>query len=155
MGPDDPRLSREAVEGLDDDGYFWELMAPAWDDAGAGTPGQRLLAVTTYLVRDVENGGMHQAAWNRAPAELDEAIAALERLGAAEHAAAAREAVRLLLGGQPPATLDERRALLDAADRDEVVERLEPLDERLYDERRLWPHFRRYVDAHPHEFFRD
>ena len=75
MGLDDPRLSREAVDGLDDDGYFWELMAPAWDDAGAG--------------------------------------------------------------------------------RDEVAERLGPLDDRLYDERRLWPHFRRYVDAHPHEFFRD
>ena len=155
MDRDDPRLARDAVDGLDEDEYFWALMAPAWDDADAGTPGQRLLAVTTYLVRDVENGGMHQAAWNRTPAELDEAIAALERLGATAHAATAREAVRLLLGEHPPASLDDRRALLDALDRDEVVERLEPLDERLYDERRLRPHFRRYVDEHPHEFFRD
>jgi hypothetical protein len=154
MPAGDPRLPRETLHGMDDDEYFWTLMAPAWDDAGAGTPGQRALAVTTYLVRDVENGGMWQALWNRTADELAEVVAAFERLGAAEHAATVRAATRLLLGDDPPRDEEARRAALERHPRDWVVDRLEPLDERLYDETRLWPHFRRYVDAHPSEFFR-
>ena len=155
MKQPDPRRARAEMHGLADDEYFWEMMVPAWDDASAGTPGQRLLAVTTSLVRDVENGGMQQALWNRSGGQAEEAIAALERLGAAEQAAAARAAVRLLLGDAPPAALHARRAVLDAHPRAWVNEQVEPLDERLYDETRLWPCYRRYIDAHPAEFFRD
>ena len=32
---------------------------------------------------------------------------------------------------------------------------IEPLNERLYGEEQLYPHFRRYVEAHPDEFFSD
>jgi GNAT superfamily N-acetyltransferase len=151
----DPRRTRAELRSLTDDEYFWRLMMPAWDDASRGTPGQRLLAVTTTLVRDVENGGLHQALWNRTHDAVAEVVAALERLGALDHAAAVRTASELLLGDHAPTDLGARRSLLGARASEEMIARLEPLDRRLYDERRLWPYYRRYVAAHPAEFFRD
>jgi len=151
----DRRLRRADAEHLSDDDLFWDLMAPAWDDASHGTVGQRLLAVTTYLVRDVANGGFHQALWNREADVWDEAVAALGTLGATEHANAARDASRLLLGDHPPRVLDERRERLDRIGRSWVAQHVGPLDERMHDETRLWPHYRAYIAAHPDEFFRD
>lgn len=130
------RRTRAELRGLPEDAYFWELMAPAWDDAGVGTPGQRALAVTTALVRDVENGGLRQALWNRTSEALAEALAALERLGATEHAAAVRAAATLLLGEGPPAGLEARRAALGDRVPAWAAARIEPLDRQLYDERR-------------------
>ena len=155
MKSPDPRLSRREVEALPEDEYFWALMEPAWDDAGAGTPGQRLLAVTTYFVRDVENGGHHQALWNRDADELAEVVAAFERLGAAGHAEVVRRASDLLLGKDPPRNHDLRRALLGRHDREWIDDHVGPFDERMYDETKLHPHFRAYIAAHPDEFFRD
>ncbi|HEX6745774.1 MAG TPA: DUF4375 domain-containing protein [Longimicrobium sp.] len=151
----DPRRSRREVEALPEDEYFWALMEPAWGDAAGGTPGQRLLAVTTYFVRDVENGGHHQAIGNRDADELAEVVAAFERLGAAGHAEIVRHASELLLGRNPPHDFDLRRALLDRHDGEWIDDHIGPLDERMYDETKLHPNFRAYIAAHPDEFFRD
>jgi hypothetical protein len=155
VSDDDPRLPRARIEGQPDDAYFWALMAPAWDEPSTGTAGQRLLAVTTAFVRDVENGGLHQALWNRTGEALAEVVAALDRLGASDHAAAVREATLLLLGDPPPVELAARRAALGARLPAPLVARLEPLDRRLYGEHRLWDHYRDYIAAHPAEFFRE
>ncbi|WP_284349076.1 DMP19 family protein [Roseisolibacter agri] len=155
MTSTDSRLTRDALHGLAADAYFWALMAPAWDAPDGGTAGQRALAVTTYLVRDVENGGLHQALWNRTAEQLAEALSALDRLGATEHAAAVRAAVALLLGDRPPDAREARRAVLGDRASEQARERLAPLDEQLYDETRLWPYYRRYIAAHPAEFFRE
>jgi hypothetical protein len=151
----DRRLRHADAEQLSDDDLFWDLMAPAWDDASRGTVGQRLLAVTSSLVRDVSNGGFHQALWNREADAWEEAVVALQTLGATEHASAARDASRLLLGDDPPRALEERRQRLDGMDRSWVVQHVGPLDERMYDETRLWPHYRAYIAGHPDEFFSD
>jgi hypothetical protein len=155
VSPTESRRARTELRHVADDEYFWELMAPAWDDPSGGTPGQRALAVTTYLVRDVENGGLHQALWNRTAEELAEALDALDRLGASGHAAAVRAAATLLLGDRPPAELEARRAALGDRVAEWALARLEALDQQVYDETRLWPYYRRYIDAHPAEFFRD
>lgn len=151
----DPRISRADVASLDEDGYLWALMEPAWDDYGAGTPGQQALASVTYFVRDVENGGLSQALWNRDPIQVQHVITGFDRLGATEQAEIVRSAVRLVFGDQAPHTLETRRSILDKLSREWEESNLYPLDQQLYDETRLYPYFRRYIEAHPDEFFRD
>lgn len=150
------RLTRASVIGLSDDDFFWALMEPAWNDSNVGTAGQQLLARVTYFLRDAENGGLAQALWNRDAAEVAQVIADLERIGAEDQAVTVAEAERVLFPDMPsPASLDERRALLDRHELEWWAEQLAPFDARLAEETALWPHFRRYLEAHPAEFFRD
>ncbi len=153
MKPFDICLLRTSLEHLPDDEYFWTLMEPAWGKQSKGTPGQRILASTTYFIRDVGNGGLEQAFWNFDPAEVDFVIKSLDQLGAVQHATVVRSGLRTLLGDSPPPTLEERRDVIDARIREWLDEHIEPLNEQLYSEESLWPYYRKYIEQHPSEFF--
>ena len=150
----DTRLTRDMVAKLPEEELFWALMAPAWDGPGTGTRGQRALACVTYLIRDVDNGGLEQAIWNRDKEQLDEVHQALVVLGADEHAQLLRRAEEALLGPRPPAGLEARRDLIDRYTREWLDEHLEPLNHEFYGEERLYPSFRDYIAQNPGEFFR-
>ena len=155
MTPSDTRLSRSSVEHLPTDEYFWTLMEPAWDDQSKATLGQCILAKVTYFIRDVGNGGLEQALWNFDPTEVDFVIESLDQLGAMQHVALVRTGIRMLFGDSPPATLEERRTIIDARTRQWLDNHIEPLNEQLYREESLWPYYRRYIEQHPLESFRE
>ena len=154
MKQSDSRLFRKKVSHLSGDEYYWILMKPAWEEYTAGTPGQRVLASTTYFLCDVGNGGLEQALWNFNPADVDLVLESLDQLRASEQAGLVRTAMMLLLGPSPPESLERRRALIDTRSRQWLDENIEPLNEQLY-ETRLWPNYDRYIEEHPSEFFRD
>jgi hypothetical protein len=52
-----------------------------------------------------------------------------------------------------PRDHDERRELLESIPKSKAI--LAPLDDVFFGEERIWPYFRKYVDAHPPEFFLD
>lgn len=160
----DHRILRRDVEGGSDDDLFWALAAPLWplyeggDDvalAREGTPGMRAVMATTLLLRDVDNGGLAQALANQEPAHVEMALEGFRLLGAREHEAALREGMRTLLGAEPPPSRNERQRVIEGHDRAWIREHVTALEEALYDERRLWPLFRAYLERHPEEFFRD
>ncbi len=155
MTRSDTRLLRSSVEHLPDDEYFWTLMEPSWGEQSKGTVGQRILASTTYFIRDVGNGGLEQALWNFDPAEVNLVIESLDLLDATRHAAVIRTGLRTLLGNSPPPTLEERRVIIDALNREWLDEHVEPLNEQLYGEDSLWPYYRKYIEQYPVEFFRE
>ena len=153
----DTRVLRKQVLNLSEDEYYWALMEPAWGDRDgtAGTPGQRVLASTTYFLRDVANGGLEQALWNFDAAFVDLVLESLDKLGASEQAVAVRTAIKLLLGISPPVSQERRRARIDKYSRQWLDKKIEPLNEQLYEESRLLPYFHQYVEGHPSEFFLD
>jgi len=150
------RLARASVEGLPPGERLWRLMEPAFDhDATVGTHGQRVLALTTYFIRDVENGGLDQALYNFPPAAVDFVLKGFDELGADEHAATVRAGILALFGATPPETQNERRRILDTRPRAWLDKHIDPLSDRLMGEDRLQSCFLRYVEAHPSEFFVD
>ena len=151
----DTRVLRRDVHRLPEDEYYWALMEPAWGEREAGTSGQRVLASTTYFVRDVANGGLEQALWNFDAADVDLVLESLVKLGASKQAAVIRAAIKSLLGQSPPKSLERRRALIDKRSRQWLNQNIEPLNVQLYDEAGLWPHYRQFIKANPSEFFRD
>ena len=151
----DTRVTRDSVQALSEEERFWALMAPAWDGPERGTRGQRVLACVTYFVRDVDNGGLEQAIFNRDAGELAEVHRALAALGADRLAQLLQSAEQALLGSRPPASLEERRVAIDEHPGEWLDERIEPLNEQFYGEEQLYPHFRQYIARNPDEFFRD
>jgi hypothetical protein len=147
------RVLRTSVQHLSEDEYYWALMEPAWGELTAGTSGQRVLASTTLFLRDVANGGLEQALWNFDTAYVNLVLESLDKLEASEQAAIVRAAIELLLGESPPESLEQRRALIYTPSQQWLDENILPLSEQLYDEARLWPHYQRYIDEHPSEFF--
>lgn len=152
----DTRLTRASANGLPKDGLLWRLMEPAWGhDPTEGTRGQRMLALMTYFIRDIGNGGLDQALYNFDPPEVDFVLRSLDEVGAVEHAAAVRSGLRAYFGEKPPATLEERRQIIDQHPRTWIDQHIDPLSRLLDDEGALEPYFLRYVEAHPVEFFID
>ncbi|WIG95714.1 DUF4375 domain-containing protein [Myxococcus sp. SDU36] len=113
------------------------------------------LALTTFFIRDVGNGGLDQALYNFSPSDVNFVVKSFDALGAAEHAATVRAGMLVLFGATPPETQNERRRILDARPRAWLNEHIDPLSERLVGEERLEDCFLRYIDAHPSELFRD
>ncbi|MBN8465134.1 DUF4375 domain-containing protein [Corallococcus exiguus] len=156
MSGKDTRLPRASVEGLPVGERLWRLMDPAWGhDAVEGTHGQQVLALTTFFIRDIGNGGLDQALYNFAPSSVELVLRSFEELGAAGHAALVKRGLDALFGSHPPGTLEARRRILDTKPRAWVDEHLGPLSEQLQGEEKLESCFLRYVDSHPSEFFSD
>jgi hypothetical protein len=150
----DTRLHRTTAEQLSEEDRLWALMAPAWGNPGQGTRGQRALACITYLIRDVDNGGLEQAIGNRDQSELDEVHRAFALLGADRHAELLRSAETALLGERPPQSLEQRRAQIERHPREWLNLHIGPLNEQFYGEEQLLPFFREFVARHPEEFFK-
>jgi len=160
----DFRISRSSVAGMDDAALFWALIEPVWPHASvadadelrhiaAATPGQRALYVTTLFAREVDNGGLEQFFHNSSGLYAQSVREAFILLEAKEHQIAYESAISLFPGGKAPIDQARRiRAMKAIPNRNDVFHRL---DEQLEDERRLWPFFRRYVEKHPEEFFKD
>ncbi|MFY2559747.1 DMP19 family protein [Corallococcus terminator] len=152
----DTRLRRESVEGLPVGDRLWRLMEPAWDhEAKAGTHGQQVIALTTFFIRDIGNGGLDQALYNFGPSAVEFILKSFDELGAAEHSTVVRAGLHALFGLSPPGTQEERRRIIDARSRAWLDEHIDPLSDRLYGEEKLEAFYLRYIDAHVSEFFQD
>jgi hypothetical protein len=135
-----------------------ELLASAWAEAAgtarrrrildAATRGQRLLCGYYFYWDDVTNGGHWQYFWNYTGNLWPEALEATRVLRLPQRNVL-RDAVALFPNRQPGLTQRERRQQLAAVDPAKLGE----LDDRFYALRGGSRQVRRYIDAHPDEFF--
>jgi hypothetical protein len=162
--PRDFRISRAHVANAEPDAFFWALVEPTWPAIESedcpehliqATPGQRALYSTMLFAREVDNGGLEQLLWNMEPWFIELAEEGLRLLGANHYAAALCDAAIAFFGTSPPLDLTTRRELIDSKDRSWLDAVIEPLNEPLYNEHRLWPYWQQYVESHPEEFFLD
>jgi len=147
---------------MDEADFFWALIEPLWPDASVrnelrhiakATPGQRALYVLTLFMREVDNGGLEQFFFNSSGMYSEEVQKALRLLGAHDQLSAFEAALEIFPDGTVPEDQEERTDLVEAIPKQQRKRFFESLNERLYGEERLWPHFQRYIDAHPEEFF--
>ena len=158
----DFRISRSSVDGLDDSHLFWAVIEPVWPDASvddelkhiaSATPGQRAIYVATLFIREVDNGGLAQFFSNSSGMYTEELLKGLRLLGADQYASVVEQASRIFPEGKVPIDREERANLMRAIPKGELKQVLEPLEDELFGEERLWPFFRKYIELHPQEFF--
>ncbi len=78
------------------------------------TPGQRAFLTLGFLESEVDNGGIHQYLWNTSGNTFQEALAALETLGAQQHLKLLRKVEQLF---PDPAMLKNHKRRRKAADK--------------------------------------
>jgi hypothetical protein len=147
------------------EGSFWGPTGTAKDKAyvAQGTPGQRALFVMTLFARLVDNGGL-MSFFESAPFYSSEVSEALDLLQFPQMQKAFAEGLAVVRKEEPTPEDDESgRRMLDSLTLDSLTEdeirKLDAINRRLYDgsgvEQRLFPYFKKYVDAHPEDFFRE
>jgi hypothetical protein len=160
----DHRISKASVAGMNDGDLFWALIEPVWPsieepdstaNLSRATPGQRALLAITMFVREVCNGGLHQFFWNSEGHLGPEVVAGFERLGSPERAELMWSAMSFFGPAGPPADVKSRRVFLSGIPHAEATAFFDPLERLFYEEEKLPPLFRAYVDRHPQEFFND
>ena len=144
----------------------WAVIEAIWEELDTPyepdprlselTPGQRAIYALRWISSEVENGGFHQCFWNPTGSLLPEAIEGADVLGSPGWAQLLQEA-RDVLPAPYPRGHGHRRAALEQLS-EEAVAGLEQLDDRLYDldgaeETSLDSLSRRYIEAHPEDFF--
>ena len=163
----DFRVPRTAANSADYEQLFCDVTQSIWpdcDDAEAlahiaqGTPGQRALFVTTLFARLVDNGGV-AGFFESAGFYSGNVVEGLRLLEAQDLLKAFLEGLKILTkGGAVPFGGEVTRSMIYGLS-DQETEMLRSIDGRLYQgssvETRLFPYFKRYVDAHPQEFFRE
>lgn len=119
------------------------------------TPGQRAFLLTNYLVGEIYNGGIHQYFWNSTGNDAAEALAGLKLLGATDHAAILRRAMRLFPSDKVLGSRRLRQAALRKIDPEETCEKFDKPFYALNDRKRtsLNRLQQAYLKAHPDEFF--
>lgn len=139
---------------------FWGPTGTAEDKAyvAQGTPGQRALFVMTLFARLVDNGGL-VSFFKSAPFYSSEVREALDLLQFPEMQKAFAEGLAVVCKEESAPEDDESaRRMMDSLTEDESG-KLDVITERLYEgsgvEQRLFPFFKRYVDAYPEDFFRE
>jgi hypothetical protein len=165
MAAIDFRIPRSAVEGADDEALCWAVVEPIWPDQlyedelariSRGTAGQQAIYCTMLFAREVDNGGLSQFFANSSGMYWRNALSGLNLLGANEHLAAISIALNVFPRGEPSLEQSGRKEILNhmnagqrAAFRsaEDIVYRAGGFEELL---RPLW---KRYIDAHPDEFF--
>jgi hypothetical protein len=167
----DFRITRTAKNSADYEQLFCDITEAVWpgDDVvnpvayiARGTAGQRALFVTTLFARLVDNGGL--ASFFESASFYSRNVAeGLALLGCSDlHQTFLKslDIVALDIGanGEPSGEYDLNRnepCILSGFE----IGRLETMDHRLYKgssvESQLFPCFKQYVDAHPHEFFEE
>lgn len=160
----DYRISRASVQGMDDSELFWALIEPLWPTQrvldelchlAAATPGQQALYTVTLFIREVDNGGLTQFFKNSSGIYTEAVRDGLRLLAADQHAAAFEAAIAFFPHGRVPVDRDARSNAVQAIIDERGKKAFRDLDKQLFGERRLWPFFRSYVEAHPEDFFFD
>lgn len=122
------------------------------------TAGQVAVYATRFADSEICNGGFHQFFGNSTGILYREAVAGFERIGATPYGALLERA-GALLGATVPRDRDARNRRLDRLPDEEWYQRFDKIEERYYALRRgpkaLEGYARRYIDAHPDEFFVD
>jgi hypothetical protein len=163
----DYRIERTAANQADYAQLFYDIEKSFWGPTGTdadkgyvaqGTPGQRALFVMTLFARLVDNGGL-MSFFGCASFYATEVTEALELLQFREMQLAFAEGLALVCKGKAaPGDEDTGRGMLEALTEDEV-EKLDTITKFLYDgsgvEERLFPYFKKYVDLHPKDFFKN
>jgi hypothetical protein len=115
---------------------------------GAATPGQRLLCAWFFYWDDVTNGGHAQYFANYTSDLWQDAVKACDTFDVPERTIL-KSAVKLFGDAQPAATPDERQTQLEEIDAD----KLDDLDAKFNQAPASDEHVRKYIEAHPEEFF--
>jgi hypothetical protein len=165
--PTDYRISRADVAAVKGD-QLVEVAIDATNRAWPGssargkkrflrqlTPGQRAFLLTNYLVAEIYNGGIHQYFWNSTGNDAAEALVGLKLLGAKDHAAILRRAMRLFPSDEVLSNRRLRQTVLRKIDPEKTCKKF---DEPFYDlNNRKRTSLNRlqqaYLKAHPDEFF--
>jgi hypothetical protein len=119
----------------------------------SATPGQRAIYLATLFIREVDNGGLAQFFSNSSGMYTEELLNGLRLLGANQHASVVEQASRIFPEGKVPIDREERANFMRTIPKGKLKQVLEPFEEELFGEERLWPFFRKYIELHPQEFF--
>jgi hypothetical protein len=163
----DYRIQRTEANQASYEQLFCDIEMSFWGPTGTekdkayvaqGTPGQRALFVMTLFARLVDNGGL-ESFFKSAPFYSLEVKDALSLLEFPEMQQRFAEALDIVTKGLPaPQDKQSGRNMVSVLTEQEVG-RLMQITKRLYDgsgvESRLFPYFKKYVDAHPEDFFRE
>jgi hypothetical protein len=150
-----------------DEGLFWAVVEPIWPDASVndesphiakGTPGQQAIYATTLFAREIDNGGLAQFLGNSSGIYTNTVIEGFQRLGAHELLEPLLAGLSVFFGGEVPVDSEARRQRIYRLS-DSELQFFDNVDNRLYQgssvERRLCPYFKRYIDAHSEDFFKE
>lgn len=163
----DFRISRSAVQGLDDEALCWSVVESSWPNMwvkdelahiAQGTDGQRAVYCTMLFAREVDNGGLEQFFGNSSGLYWRIVIEGLKLLGADEHLSALNAILEMFPDSSPSLEQAERQVVMRSLD--EIQKKLlKDAQSRVYRrggfEQLLLPRWRRYIENHPAEFFRD
>jgi hypothetical protein len=167
----DYRVPKSSIRGLDDEAIFWTVIEPIWpateaDDTlehiSEGTPGQRALYATTLFMREVDNGGLEQFFWNGGGIYSIEVLKGFQLLGMNLNAELVKKAFSFFPNSQVPLDWVERQRYLlskgynlsrGSHQVDQAKAFFEPINEQLYGEEKLFPYYKKYIEAHSEEFF--
>jgi len=163
----DFRVPRPPAGAVDYDQLFCDITEAIWPPdrvtdklahIAQGTPGQRALFVTTLFARLVDNGGL-AGFFGPGGFYSGHVAEGLRTLGAQDLLEAFVEGLNLLTRGEDVPRDDEARQGLIYSLSGRATAALDSIDRKLYGgssvEERLYPYFKRYVDAHPQEFFQE
>ena len=121
----------------------------------AAARGQRVLYILNSVEGEINNGGFHQLFWNATGEFVDEAIAYAGELGATRERELLRDAASIFPDGVPEDP-DERQEVLESLPKELSEDRLDAISSRWYaQELSFEPYLRKYIRAHPDEFFFD
>ncbi|HVF38626.1 MAG TPA: DMP19 family protein [Gemmatimonadaceae bacterium] len=166
----DLRIDREAVGNTRPDDLVWRVIEPAYEavsihdgpevldsQLASLTRGQRALLALHWTVAEVCNGGFDQYFINPTGDLAEEARAGFERIGAKGTVRLLDKVFTAFPGGPPPRDSERRAEMLDALDEDEREKLFQVFDDEFYDlmDSELYGSAYAYIQAHPHEFFRD
>jgi hypothetical protein len=163
----DFRIDKTSANQADYAQLFYEIEQLFWGPTGTdadkayvaqGSPGQRVLFVMTLFARLVDNGGL-MSFYESSPFYSSDVMEAVTLLEFSDMKKVFAESLELLCKGEAaPEDSESGRRMLQALTEEEI-ERLDEITGRLYDgsgvEDRLFPYFKKYVDTHPEDFFKN
>jgi hypothetical protein len=165
MSQIDFRIPRSAVEGADDQTLCWAVVEPIWPDQlyedelariAQGTAGQQAIYCTMLFAREVDNGGLRQFLANSSGLYWRNVVTGLKLLDANEHLAALLTALNIFPEGEPSLEQSERKEVLNRMNANQQAA-IRSAEDIMYAaggfEEMLRPRWKRYIDAHPDEFF--
>jgi len=111
----------------------FDAISPKYEQSGFNSLSEKeqLIYVVWWLEAEVNNGGFHQYFWNSAGDYANEALVALEKIGAVTTAKLLKSAMETSFGGPAPKDRLKRQDLLEENE-DEKMDQLDELDTEFY-----------------------